>query len=254
MGRVNASTDGDTGRPELSGGLSDFTLAELFELFAATAKSGVIRFGEPVGADLWLVDGLVTYGTSPGSVDPRSLLERQGILTAGQFDEAVAATGADQALHETLQRRFGVDPAQLEALAREQIIATTFEIVVVGAESFEFRSDGTDPLGAAVAMPHAEVLEAAQRRREEWSRIVELIPSTDIVTTLDPDAPDGASQITVTAEQWQILAHLDGHRSVAGVIEELGQSAFEVCVVLYDLLAAGTIQVVEPATHDLDHR
>lgn len=245
MHPLRAST-GD-GPAELAGTFEDFTLEELFALFTATGQSGAVFFGEPAGATLWIDDGRLCYGSSPGSVEPRRLLERRGLVTGAQYDGAVAATGDGAPLHETLTDLFEIDPDRIAAIAREQIVTTTFEIVVVGAASFEFHAGVPDPLGVAVRMEHAEVLDEAERRRDEWRRIAELIPSTGIVAALSPTLPDERSGITLTAEEWQILAQLDGRRSAAEVIENLGQSAFEVCGVLYDLLAAGTAVVVGTA-------
>lgn len=232
------------GPAQLSGSLDGFELGELFELFTATRSTGVLTFSEPVGATLWVTDGSISYGTSPGTPNPRELLDRQGIATTTQFDGAVAATSETQLLHETLSDLFEVDAERVSAVAREQIITTAFEIVAVGAESFEFRSGQTDPLGAAISMDHTDVLTEAERRRDEWRRIAELIPSTGIVTALSPELPGGRDGITITADEWQILAQIDGRRSAADVIGVLGQSAFEVCGVLYELLRSGTIEVV----------
>lgn len=236
------------GPAQLTGSLDGFELAELFELFTATESTGVLTFSEPVGATLWITDGQISYGTSPGTPNPRELLDRQGIATTDQFDGAVAATSATQVLHETLTDLFEVDAERVASVAREHIITTAFEIVAVGAETFEFRAGQTDPLGAAITIPHGDVLAEAERRRDEWRRIAELIPSTGIITALSPELPDGRAGITVTADEWQILAQLDGRRSAADVIGELGQSAFEVCGVLYELLRAGTIEVIGHAS------
>ncbi len=240
------------GAPALSGDFDDFSLTELFELLAGTAMTGTLSFGEPVAATLWIRDGELTYGTSPGSMPPRDLLERRGITTGAEFDEAVAATDEGDALHETLRDRFDIDPAAVAAVAREQIVTTVFEIAVVGADSFAFHPGPADPLGGVVAMGHADVLREADHRRDEWRRIAELIPSTAIIPALSPTIPDDRSRITVTADQWQILAQLDGRRSAADMIENLGQSAFEVCGVLYDLLATGTARVVGTASDEDD--
>ena len=238
------------GPSHLSGTLDGFSVAELFELFTATDATGVLVFGEPVGATMWITDGKITYGTSPGTPNPRELLVRQGIATDEQYEGAAASTSPEQSLAEALVDLFDVDAARIAAVAREQIITTAFEVVVVGAESFDFHAGGSDPLGVAVSMDHAEVLADAERRRSEWQRIAELIPSTGLITRLSPDLPDGKQGLTITADEWQILAQLDGYRTIADVIAELGQSAFEVCSVLYELLRAGTVTIVGQVDED----
>ena len=240
------STDvGAAEPPSLTGALDDLSLSELFELLTATGSTGILDFGEPVGATLWVSEGRISYGTSPGAPSVRDLLVRQGIATEAQFDGAVASTSPTQALHDSLVDLFGIEAARIDAVAREQIITTVFEIVVVGADGFSFRSGGADPLGVAVRLDHEVVITEAERRRAQWQRIAELIPSTAIVPALSPELPGGRAGMTITADEWQILAQLDGHRTVADVISVLGQSAFEVCGVLYELLRAGTACVVD---------
>lgn len=230
--------------PELSGSLDDLSLDELFNLLTMTGRSGVIGFGDPVGASIWVVNGQLVYGTSPGAPDARDLLLRQGIVTEAAYDGAERATSHKRSITENLVDLFEADPTRIAAVATEQIITTMFEVVVVGADSFEFRSGQVDPLGEAVSLVHTDVLAEADRRRVQWQRIAELIPSTSIVTALSPELPGGRAGMTVTADEWQVLAKLDGYRSVAEVIAELGQSAFEVCGVLYELLRAGTAVVL----------
>ena len=241
---VSAEVDANE-PPSLSGALDDLSLSELFELLTATGSTGTLEFGEPVGATLWVSEGRISYGTSPGAPSVRDLLVRQGITTESQFDGAVASTSPSQALHDSLVDLFGVEAPRIEAVAREQIITTVFEIVVVGADSFSFRTGGGDPLGVAVRLDHTAVITEAERRRAQWQRIAELIPSTAIVPALSPELPGGRAGMTITADEWQVLAQLDGHRTVAEVISVLGQSAFEVCGVLYELLRAGTACVVD---------
>ena len=97
--------------PSLSGALDDLSLSELFELLTATSSTGVLDFGDPVGATLWVSEGRISYGTSPGSPSVRDLLVRQGIATEAQFDGAVASTSPTQALHDSLVHLFDVDAA-----------------------------------------------------------------------------------------------------------------------------------------------
>lgn len=244
---VTTVEDTTAGPAELTGTFDGFALSELFELFVATAASGSLTLGEPVNATLWITDGKVSYGTSPGTPDPRELLERQGIVDAHRFDAAVANTVAGGRLHESLAALDDVDPDRIASVAREQIVTTAFEIIAVGAERFEFRSGRPDPLGGIVGMDPAEMLAEAEHRRDEWRRIAELIPSTALVTAPTRTLPAGRASVTITAPQWQVLALLDGRRNAADIIGILGRSAYEVCVVLHDLLESRTIEVIDPA-------
>jgi hypothetical protein len=239
-----APETGAAARPDLEGSLGDLPLPDLLDLLAATGKSGTISLGEPVGATLWVREGHLAYGSAPGAPDPGELLAAAGVVTPAQFDGAVTATSAHQSLSETLVDLFDADRAAIEAIAREQVITTVFEVLVVGSDHFAFHSGLPDPFGAPVPLTHAEILAEAERRRAQWQRIAELIPSTGIVAALSRELPGKKAGITITADEWQVLALLDGYRTVADVIAELGLSAFEVCGVLYELLRAGTVVVL----------
>ena len=227
---------GPTGRPDLEGSLVDLPLTELFDLLAATGKTGAVAFGEPVGATLWVTEGRLGFGASPGSPEaPRAPhrgrdRDRRGVRRRG------GGHGCHQSLTENLVDLFEADRERIEAIAHEQVITTAFEVLVVGADHFAFYAGERDPLGAAVSLEHPAVLVEAERRRAQWQKIAELIPSTGIVVGLSPELPGGKESVTFTADEWTVLSQLDGYRTVADVIAELGQSAFEVCGVLYELL------------------
>ena len=51
-----------------------------------------------------------------------------------------------------------------------------------------------------------------------------------------------APTITIAAEDWRILALVDGRSSVADIIGSLGMSAFAVCGVLHRLMTAGAVE------------
>ncbi len=234
--------------PDLTGSSTDFTLEELFALFTSTEMSGMLVLGEPVEASIWITKGCVSYGTSPGTPTPKSLLVRQGIVTDPEFEGARSATKPGASLVETLFDLFDVDAKRIENVAREQILTTVFEVVVVGADTFEFWSGVEDPLGVAICMSHMDVLTEAERRRQEWQRIAQLVPSTGIVVGLRPQLPEDKQGLTITADEWQILALCNGQRTVAEIINELGLSAFEVCGVLYDLMQAKTVIEMDSET------
>ncbi len=238
--------------PDLQGSLHDLPLSDLLNLLEATGKSGIIRLGEPVGATLWIRGGHLSYGSAPGVPTPGALLEAAGVVTADQYAGAVTATNTGDSIAETLVDLFEAPLGAIEALAREQVLSTVFEILVVGCDHFAYHQGIEDPLGIAVALSHDDVLAEAERRRAQWQRIAELIPSTGIVTALSRQLPGNKAGITITADEWQVMALLDGYRTVADVIAELGQSAFEVCGVLYELLRAGTVVVVGDVDSDDD--
>jgi hypothetical protein len=78
--------------------------------------------------------------------------------------------------------------------------------------------------------------------------IADAIPSTAMVMRLCYEAPQEV--VSIPADDWRVLAWVDGQRSIAELIRALGMSAFAVCAVLHRLLVSG---IVEPVEDHPDH-
>jgi hypothetical protein len=139
------------------------------------------------------------------------------------------------------------DDGNVHVASLEDAIDTLFQLLVTGG-GFEFHQ--TDraalPDGLGEVVPADDVLAEVDDRLREWRVIAELIPSTAVVLRLSAALPPGAEQLVVTPEEWEVLARLDGVRSVAEVTRSVGMGAFEVCRVLHRLRAAGAVEPVEP--------
>ena len=92
-------------------------------------------------------------------------------------------------------------------------------------------------------MSAASLVAEAERRRRRWVTVAATVPSTALVVRIAPRLPTSAS-ITLTPEQWLVLARLDGTRMLSDVVRSLGWTSFAVCETVHGLLEAGA---VEPA-------
>jgi len=95
----------------------------------------------------------------------------------------------------------------------------------------------------SITLSTEQLLEEVAAKGEEWEVIRDLIPSTDIVFSLSLARPSGS--IALQPDEWQVLVHVDGFRSVGEIIVELGWEQFTVAKVLYGLATAGLIEVGE---------
>jgi hypothetical protein len=117
--------------------------------------------------------------------------------------------------------------------------------MVPSGDPFRFVPDRTHPFGAPFRFKVEQVLRDAGRRVDAWRAIAEAIPSTAVVMRISPFLPIDADSVTVTGTEWQVLAALDGTRTVAEIIRSLGMSAFTICSALHRLLTAGAIEISE---------
>ena len=137
------------------------------------------------------------------------------------------------------------DEGNVHVASREDAIETLFQLLVTGG-GFEFHQHERDalPAGLDEVVSADAVLAEVDDRLQEWRVIAELIPSTAVVLRVAPALPDDADDVTVSRAEWEVLAQLDGVRSVAEVTRSIGLGAFEVCRVLHRLRSVGAVEPV----------
>jgi hypothetical protein len=85
------------------------------------------------------------------------------------------------------------------------------------------------------------LLEAA-RQAEQWEDIKDVLSSTDAVFNINPS---GSTQtVSLRPIEWQVLAQVNGERSVVEIGELLGLHEFDVARIIYGLTTAGLLHEV----------
>jgi hypothetical protein len=107
---------------------------------------------------------------------------------------------------------------------------------------FNFVPNVAAPEDSVTTATEQLLLEGA-RQVEEWGDIKKVIPSTDVVFKLSPTGSAGA--VSLQPDEWQVLAQVNGTRSVAKIATNLGRDEFTVAKVLYGLATAGLLEVGE---------
>jgi len=88
------------------------------------------------------------------------------------------------------------------------------------------------------------LLEAA-RQADQWEDIKDIVPSTDAVFNISPSG--STSTVSLKPLEWQVLAQVNGQRSVIEIGEILGLHEFEVARIVYSLTTAGLMREVTDA-------
>jgi hypothetical protein len=116
---------------------------------------------------------------------------------------------------------------------------------------FTFTPDVATPdRSIDVATEHL-LLEAA-RQSEQWKDIKEVISSTDAVFNISPSG--STSTVSLKPLEWQVLAQINGQRSVVEIGEILGLHEFEIARIVYSLTTAGLLHEITDAKvifHDI---
>jgi len=229
----------------LKGTLDDFTLSDIFRLTALAKKTGRLEVERRTGSGrVYFRDGEVYHAESTKSQELLgSKLTRSGRLTERQLSRAVVEqeqTG--RRLGEVLIEQGVVDQEQIEWAVRSQIEDGVFDLLRWELGAFVWEPDVETEVEVPLAVSVENLIIEASRRLDEISQIRKKIPSADVVLAMSPRTPDGAHQINITSEEWQVLVLVDGHRTVEDIATSTGAEAYQTTRLLFGLLNAGLIE------------
>ena len=109
---------------------------------------------------------------------------------------------------------------------------------------FVFTPDVPAPERSIGTTTEQLLLEAA-RQAEQWGDIKDVVPSTDSVYNISPSG--STNTVSLKPLEWQVLAQVNGERSILEIGEILGLPEFEVARIIYSLTTAGLLNEVADA-------
>jgi uncharacterized protein DUF4388 len=190
----------------LLGTVDTLALRDLFEVLAATRKTGAVHVRSEQGLGIvYFTGGKVCAGEAghrSGPVD-----DGRDALTARLFD-------------------------------------VCFELFRFEEASFEFEPEGRPTWPAADAVDVSEIVAETGRRLAQWAEIRATVPSLEARPRLLPDGPH--EEVILEPAQWRVLAAIDGRRRISALIRVLDSSDFEICGRLVGLVEAGLVALDAP--------
>ncbi|HZL64330.1 MAG TPA: DUF4388 domain-containing protein [Thermoleophilia bacterium] len=242
----------------LQGNLKEFSLPNIFQLVKMSAKSGAltIRRGEESGK-IFFRNGLINYAYSAPQLLPLGeRLVKSGSITAKQLKEALAEqkkAGEGARIGTILLQSGVIDRGTLEQAVREQIQDSAFNFFSWSDGDFEFSADEhvTDE-DILVEMTVETVIMEGCRRIDEWELIFAHLGSLERVPHLAySERVEERGEITLTAQEWRVLVHIDGRADINTVLRDCGLDRFHGAKVIYSLYSGGLITVTEAAIEGL---
>lgn len=234
----------------LQGTLNDFSLPDVFSLLALTKKSGALRVtSEGTDGRVFFREGAVCLALSDAARVPLGAR----LVSAGLVEEddlrAVMSEhgGSSVAVTDALLQSGKVEDRILSVYLREQIVDAVFELLRLDEGSFAFDA-GAPGLTRGLNLPVVEVVNEAARRLDEWHAISRRIASPRAVLAMVPSAINGREGISLVPDQWDLLALIDGRRTVSEIVELTGKGEFATCRVLGDLVEIGLVEAQDPET------
>lgn len=232
----------------LEGPLHELGIHDVFQLLDLGRKTGTLRITDaPRGrAGVICVEhGAVVNAAVDGApFDLGGVLLRAGRITP---DEHRAATlrreaGDTRGLGRLLAALGAVNLREVERQLRRHVEETVFELMDWSEGYFLFADVpcGLPPTEVPVRIPIEALLMEGARRIDEWSRMASLVPDVGVVPSFRLDlSPDAG--LDLTPFEWEVLAAVDGRRSVAEVAAAVGSGQFEAARALFGLASGGVI-------------
>ncbi len=241
----------------IEGPLRELGIHDVFQLLDLSRKTGALH----VTSDLRHNEGTIYFDSGVVvSAEIRSNPHPLGamLLRTGKITESDLERARDMQQRQGDKRRLGeilvslgvITSREVERQVRFQIEEVVFEVMSwnEGHFSFKEQTDTKMPTEVTVRIPVEALLMEGARRIDEWSRIENRVPHVGVVPSLAPPPEGGGGELDLLPPEWEVLALIDGERSVRGLATELGRSDFEVAKTLFGLESAGVIVLMDPGT------
>lgn len=239
----------------LVGNIRDFGLSDFLYLVDRGYKTGCLHLqhdGEK--ATLFFEKGkLIAASRQPGQGDKMGeLLVRLGAITSHQLEQV-----------RQVQGRIGNGAPIAQVLVQEsmlsqddlqRVLQTHIEENVVyglfGWSEGEFLFEhGQKPDADAPVMPVPVSVEnlimEGVRRIDEWGRIKDRIPSTDMIPRFIEQSGGKAKGVKLSSEEWRVFARINGRDPLTAIAQHTSLSEFDVCRVVYGFVTAGLVEVIK---------
>jgi tetratricopeptide (TPR) repeat protein len=236
----------------IEGPLRELGIADVLQLLELAGKTGVLTVRSERMNDEAIVHfsrGEIVFAVRRRSTRRLGqLLIRAGKLTRADLDRSLEQQRLDptKRLAEILLDMGVTDETELARQLRFQMEETVYELMTwdEGYFKFEERAEIASQRLLARVRVDSLLMEGA-RRLDEWSRLESKVPSPEAVPALAPASERDVTPLELSAEEWEVLAEVDGERDVRQIAADLGRSSFDIGKTLYGLVAAGIVQVQE---------
>ncbi len=241
----------------IEGPLRELGIHDVFQLLDLSRKTGALRVTSELRHNegkIYFDSGVVVSAEIRSNPHPLGAL----LLRTGKITEADLERARDMQQRQGDRRRLGeilvalgvITQREVERQVRFQIEEVVFEVMSwnEGYFSFAEETESKVPTELTVRIPVEALLMEGARRIDEWSRIESRIPHVGVVPSLAPPPEGGGGELDLLPPEWEVLALIDGERSVRGLATELGRSDFDVAKTLFGLESAGVIVLVDPGT------
>jgi CheY-like chemotaxis protein len=240
---MRTSTLGEPSQEVLSGDISVISIAEILQLLQLQRQTGALTVStRNREITMYVREGTIDLATVHGLRDEfligRYLVEL-GVVTRNELNTVVKnRAGSKRLLGEMLINLGMVGDEQVEKALIRQTSELVYEVVRWTNGRFTFNAGATSPAAekAKLGLASGGLVMEGFRRVDEW-RLIE--GSFDFEEVLFRDQVAIAASVDdskLTKIERDVLAAIDGERTVREIVDHMSGSSFEVCKILYQFL------------------
>jgi hypothetical protein len=239
----------------LNGSLDDYSPAGALRVLSSTGKTGAVRFTGSAGCTAYLNDGQLYFARGEGTDDAlASALVRPGRVSADAWSRAVEEAGDQPRVGELLIAHGAIEPDLLASVVLSVVYDPLITLFREGDGRFDFEPETMHWIGPYRGFNVEAIVNEVRRRVRNVDEMSDLVPSTSAWVSPVRTLPDGAAQVTLLREDWELVTSLSGPRTVDELATAMGRGRYSTAQVVHRLARAGLLEVVpEPfSAYDTD--
>lgn len=231
----------------LVGNIRDFGLSDFLYLVDRGYKTGGLHLShENEHALLFFDKGKLVMAARSEADRNGDLLVRLGLLTVDQLVDARRRMGNGGSLTQVLISEQFLARDQLQITLQTHAEESVYGLFGWPEGEFRFEQNQKPEPDAPVMpipVPVENLIMEGVRRIDEWGRIKDRIPSTDMIVRFI-DQPK-AKGVKLAPEEWRVFARINGRDSLTEIAQKTSLSEFDVCRIVYGFLTAGLVDVLK---------
>ncbi len=235
----------------LVGNIRDFSLSDFLYLVDRGYKTGCLHLDRNNdAASLYFEKGkLITALRQHDRTNVADLLVSKGKLTSQQAETALDAFRNDSGapVAQILVRLDLMPRDDLQKVLQQHVEESVYSLFGWPEGEFRFEQNQKPEMSAPI-MPTPLGVEhliiEGVRRIDEWGRIKDRIPSTDIVVKFIDQGSEKSRGVKLAPEEWRVFARINGRDTLAEIGKKTNMGDFDICRIVYGFLTAGLVDVV----------
>ncbi|HEX6926114.1 MAG TPA: DUF4388 domain-containing protein [Longimicrobiaceae bacterium] len=232
------------------GPLRELALTDVIQLLYLSRKTGTLSItgeGAPRPGLIHFDEGFVVGARSAGEISPLGrLLVMAGKATMRQVEAALEAQRREpgRRIGTLLAETQGIPVRDIQRQLRFQVEEAVFELVRWRDGHFRFEeTERPQNGGIPVRIPSEALLMESMRRADEWTEMASGDPDASLVPALVDSAAGAAGVLDLQPREWQVLAAIDGSRTLREIAREIGRAEFDVAKAVYSLASGGVVEL-----------